>query len=98
MTEFEKEKEALSTELTNCKSKILKLEEKEKQWEKDAKLLKESEEDLQARLTSKGKELQEKCEEVEIPTTIPNVEIDTTSLSNAMSQVKLKDVELIGLK
>ena len=46
LTEFEKEKEALSTELTDCKAKILKLEEKEKQWEKEPKLLKESEEDL----------------------------------------------------
>ena len=28
LTEFEKENEALSTELTNCKEKLLKLEEK----------------------------------------------------------------------
>ena len=34
LTEFEKEKEALNAELTNCKAKLLKLEEKEKQWEK----------------------------------------------------------------
>ena len=57
LTEFEKEKEALSTELTDCKANILKLEEKEKQWEKEAKLLKESEEDLKARLVAKEKEL-----------------------------------------
>ena len=48
-------------------------------------MLKESEDDLKARIASKEKELQEKCEEVEIPATIPNVEIDTTSLSNSMS-------------
>ena len=76
LTEFEKEKEALSIELTNCKAKLLELEEKEKQWEKEAKLLKEIEEDLKARLVAKEKELQEKCEEVEIPATIPNVETD----------------------
>ena len=35
---------------------------------------------------------------MEIPTTFPIVEIDTASLSNAMSQVKLRDVELTGLK
>ena len=85
LTEFEKEKEALSTKMSDCKYKLLKLEEKEKQWEKEAKLLKESEEDLKARLEAKEKELQEKCEEVEIPATIPNVETNTTSLSNAMS-------------
>ena len=84
--------------LTNCKSKILKLEEKEKQWEKEAKLLKESEKDLKSRLATKEKELQEKCGEVENPSTIPNLETNTTSLSNAMSQAKLKDVELTGLK
>ena len=30
LTEFEKEKEALSTKLTDCKAKLLRLEEKEK--------------------------------------------------------------------
>ena len=59
LTKFEKEKEALNTELTNFKDKLLKLEEKQKQWEKEAKLLKESEEDLKAKLAAKGKELQE---------------------------------------
>ena len=92
LTKFEKEKDALSTKLTDCKAKLLKLEEKEKQWKKESKLLKESEEDLKARLAATKKELQEKCEEVEKPATIPNVETDTTSLSNAMSQVKLNDV------
>ena len=85
LTEFEKEKEALNTELTNCKAKLLKVREKEKQLEKEAKLLNESEEDLKARLAAKENELQEKCEEVENPTIIPNVETDITSLSNAMS-------------
>ena len=44
------------------------------------------------------KELQEKGEVVEILAIIPTIETDTTSLSNAMSQVKLMDVELTGLK
>ena len=98
LTEFDREKEALSTELIDCKVKLLKLEEKERQWEKEVKFQKESEEDLKATLASKEKELQEKCEEVENPAIIPNVETDTTSLSNAMLHVKLKDVELTGLK
>ena len=46
LTNFEKEKEALNTELTDFKAKILKLEEKEKQWEVDAKILIEREKDL----------------------------------------------------
>ena len=33
LTEFEKEKEALNTELNDYKAKLLNLEEKEKQWE-----------------------------------------------------------------
>ena len=39
LMEFEKEKEAFNIELTDCKSKLLKLEEKEKKWEKDTKIL-----------------------------------------------------------
>ena len=62
LTEFEKEKEALNTELTCCKSKLLKLEEKEEHWEKVAKLLIENEKDLKTKLATKEKELQEKCE------------------------------------
>ena len=34
LIEFEKEKEALNTEMTYCKDKLLELEEKEKQLEK----------------------------------------------------------------
>ena len=49
-----------TSELNDCKAKILKLEEKEKQWEKEAKFLKESEEDLKDRLVAKEKEIQEK--------------------------------------
>ena len=43
LAEFKKEKETLNTKLTDCKSKLLKLEEKERQWEVDTKLLKERE-------------------------------------------------------
>ena len=98
LTEFEKEKEALNTELMDCKAKLLKLEEKEKQWEKEAKLLKESEEDLKVNLSAKEKELQEKGEVVEIPATFPSMETDTNSLSSAMSRVKIRNMELTWLK
>ena len=98
LTEFEKEKEALKIELTNCKAKLLKLEEKEKQWEKYAKLLVESEKDLKAKLAANEKELQEKNEKFKNQSTILSVELDTTSLSEAMSQVKFKEVEITRLK
>ena len=42
-TKFEKEKEALNTELIDCKERFLNFEEKEKKWEKDAGLWAEKE-------------------------------------------------------
>ena len=45
LTEFEKDKESFNTELIDCKSKLLKLEEKEKHWERDDKILIENEKD-----------------------------------------------------
>ena len=57
LTEFEKEMEDLNTELIDCKARLLKLEEKERQWEKETKLLKESEEGLKVQLVAKEKEL-----------------------------------------
>ena len=53
LKEFEKEKEALSTELIDCKAKLLKLEEKEKHWEKDAKILIENDKDLKTKLVAR---------------------------------------------
>ena len=43
LTEFEKEKEALTNELIDCKARLLKFEEKEKQWEKDVGIWAEKE-------------------------------------------------------
>ena len=98
MTEFEEEKEVLNTELTDCKARLLKLEEKERQWEKETKLLKESEEGLKVKLVAQEKELQEKGEVMEISTIVPNTETDKAFLASSMSQVMLRDVELTGLK
>ena len=63
---------------------------KRKEWEKDAKLLVENEKDLKAKLAAKEKELQEKSERIKNQSTVLSAEVDTTSLSKAMSQVKLK--------
>ena len=98
MTEFEKEKEALNIELTNCRAKLLKLEEKEKQWEVDAKLLMDSEKDLKVKLAAKEKEFQEKCKEVENQSASYPREIDTKFLSKEMSWIGLKDTKLTKSK
>ena len=58
MAEFEIEKEALNAELTDYKAKLLKLEEKERQWETYIQLLKKSDAELKAKLAIKEKELQ----------------------------------------
>ena len=55
LAEFEKEKETLNTELTDCKAKLLKLKEKERQWEVDTKLLKERKKELKAMLAQRKK-------------------------------------------
>ena len=65
---------------------------------KDTKLPVESEKDLKAKLAAKENELQEKSERVKKQSIVPSVEVDTTYLSKAMYQVKLKDVELTQLK
>ena len=64
----------------------------------DAKLLIENEKDLKTKLAVREKELQEKCEEVKNQSIVPSIEIDSASVSKAMSQVNLKYVELTGLK
>ena len=48
-------------------------------------MLKESKDHLKVKLSTKEREVQEKGEVVEIPATMPGMETDTTSLSNAMS-------------
>ena len=64
----------------------------------DAKLLKESEKQLKAKLAEKEKELEEKCTEVAIQSVNVAGEVDTSSLSKAMSQIGLKYNELTKLK
>ena len=98
LADFEREKEKLSAELIGCKAKILKLKEKERQWEANIQLLKKSNAELQARLTMKEKELQGRSAKNTIQSIGVAREIDTGSLSRAMSQIGLKDIELVKLK
>ena len=98
LAEFEKEKETLKDELIDCKAKLLKLEEKERQWEVDTKLLKESEKELKAKLVAKEKKRQEKCREAATQSVNVAGEVDTNSLSKEISQRGLKDTDLTKLK
>ena len=53
LADFKKEKETLNVELTDCKSKLLNLKEKERQWGADIQLLKKIEAELKAILAIK---------------------------------------------
>ena len=60
LDEVEKEKEGLSNELTDCKAKLLKFAEKEKQWKIDMTLVVENEKTLKIKYDEMEKKLQEK--------------------------------------
>ena len=98
MDEFKKEKEALNFELADSQAKLLSLEEKERKWEADVQLLRNSKIELNVRLAAKESELQSKNTKKEIHPTGAVEEVDTSSLSKEMSQIGLKDIELIKLK
>ena len=85
LAEFKKEKEALNSKLTDSQAKLLKLEEKGRKWEVDIQLLRNSEIELKVRLAAKESELQSKNAEKEIQPTGAVEEVDTSSLSKAMS-------------
>ena len=97
MIEFEKEKEYLTTELTDCKERLLKFEENEKQREKDARLWAENENALKTKQAELEKELQEKNKEQEVQIISPSIQSGADSLSRDMSQVSIKDMEIAGL-
>ena len=91
----------MNTKLINCRARLLKFEEKEKQWERDAGLWAEKEkyfETKQAELEKELKELKEKDKEQQVPVVSSSVQSGTYSLSQAMSQVILKALEITGLK
>ena len=76
----------------------MKLEEKGRRWETDIQLLRNGETELKVRLAAKESELQSRNAEKEIQPTGATEEVDTSSLSKAMSQIGLKDTKLIKLK
>ena len=77
---------------------MLKFEEKDKQWEKDAGLWAEKEKDFETKHEELWKELKEKDKEQQVPFISSSIQSGTNSLSQAMSQVSLKALEVTGLK
>ena len=65
LTEMEKEKESLNNEMIDCKAKLLKLAEKEKQWKKYMTLVVESEKSLKIKYGEMERKSQEKDKELE---------------------------------
>ena len=66
LTEIDKEKESLTTKVIDCKARLLKFEEKEKQWEKDARLWAENERAFKTKQAEVEGELKEKNKEHEV--------------------------------
>ena len=98
LADFEKEKQALNSKLTDIQAKLPKLEEKGRQWEVDIQLLRNSKAELKSRLAVKESEIHSRNTEKAIQPTSATEEVDTSSLSKAMSQIGLKDTELVKLK
>ena len=88
----------MKSKLTDYKAKLLKLDEKGRQWEADILLLKNSEVELKTRLAMKENELEGRSTETTVQSIGMAREINTSSLSKAMSQICLNDAELIKLK
>ena len=65
LTELEKEKQDLNGELTDCKAKLLKFREKEKQWQRDMSLVVDSEKNFKAKYDELEKKLEYKEKELE---------------------------------
>ena len=84
--------------MIDCKERLRKFEEKEKQWEKDAGLWAEKEMDFETKQTELEKEQKEKNKEQQVQVISPSLQSGVDSISQAMSQVSIKDLETTGLK
>ena len=98
LTEFEKEKEALNTKLINCKARLLNFEEREIQWEKDAGLWAEKEKAFEAKQEELENKLEEKNKEKQVKVISSSVQSGTYFLSQDISPVSLKELEITDLK
>ena len=75
LIDLEKEKETLTSDLTNFKEKLLKFVVKEKQWERDMSLMVESENTLKDKYDELENKLQEKEKELEYRIREPSIEL-----------------------
>ena len=95
LIKIEKEKEALNNEMIDCKARFLKFEEREKSWEIDARIWDEKQNDFETRqkeLEKELKELKEMDKGQKVKVISSSVQSGTYSLSQAMSQVILKEL------
>ena len=83
--------------MIDCKARLLKFEGK-KEWEKDAVVWVEKEEDFETKQVELEKGLKEKNKEQQVQVISPFVQSGADCLSQDMPQVSLKDLEITGLK
>ena len=88
----------MNAKLIDCKSRLLKFEEKEKQWEKYARVWDEKEKDFEAKQEELENKLEETNKEQQVQVISSSIQFGTYCLSQAMSQVSLKALEITNLK
>ena len=95
---LEKEKELLSQELNDKKSKLLKFVEEQNQWEKERDFIIAKIDVLNQNQLILEKEREEKEKKEQVETCHPNTEKNIEDIVQALSQVILRDEEIKGLK
>ena len=98
MIELEKEKESLSQELNDYKSKLLKVVGEQIQWEKEKGFLIAKINVLNENQLAFEKEREEKQKDKLKETYHPSTKENTEAIVQAMSQVSLRDEEIKSLK
>ena len=76
----------------------MKFVEEKKQWERDMSLMVENEKSLKEKKAELEKELNEKGKDLELQIISPPAQVNTYYVVQSMSQVSLRNLEIIGLK
>ena len=87
--------------MINYRARLLRFEEKEKQWERDVGIWDEKQKNFetkQAELEKELEELKKNNKEQQVSVIPYYVQTGTYSLAQAMSRVNLKALEITGLK
>ena len=85
LTELEKEKDTLNDELNNCKEKLSKFVEENKEWEKERILLTDNEKTLKQKQAELEKKVNEKEKEPEVRIIPPPSQASEESIVHEMS-------------